>query len=1121
MQKAESSDNELLHIIRASAGSGKTHRLTGDYIRLLFSAGNNYKHILAVTFTNKATDEMKSRILSELYNLSAGKDSGFLKMLISEFHLTEEVVRLRAFSILKTILHDYSAFSITTIDKFFQQVMRAFTRELGLIGGYKIEVDNSYYLPEIIDNMIFDLDKPENKGLTAWLLDFMQSKIREDKSWVIKKEIRTLAKELFKETYKTLSEEEFSVIQDKNALEAYKKNLIRIMQQFKNELKSIGEDGVDCMTRAGLTFSDYKGGSKSTFSHFAKWANGDMKEPTDTFLKLEDSVTSWYTKTSKQISAIEGSYHDGLNDCVKRAISLFDKQMVFYNSAESVLNYYFTLGILSDIEQRMDAYKKENNIQFLSDTTELLNKIIADSDTPFVYEKIGTRIQHYMIDEFQDTSDMQWANFKPLLLESLANNNFNMIVGDVKQSIYRFRNSNWKLLEEQIAKEFSNEQLIEESLDTNWRSDANIINFNNALFRIGSEIMQNDYNNALVDNNVGELNVFSDKIKNAYRGVRQQVKPNKLNNEGKVEISFLDTSDSDNKWEDQVLERLPQQIESLQDQGFALKDIAIIVRKNDEAIKIAETLLKYKDAHPDSTYRYDIISNEALVIGNAQSVRSIISLLRHFQNPADETKKMIAHTEFFKFHKHATPTEAIKDFQEINLADLPQEMVGQIESISHLPLYEMVEAYFSLSANALEQKENAYVQSFLDIVLKFSTDSSADINDFLDWWDEKGYKKTLFSPDNQDAIRLLTIHKSKGLGFGVVIMPFVNWELDHKSSQTNIIWCKPTVAPFNELPIVPIKYSPKLSKTIFSKEYLEEKLYTYIDNLNLLYVAFTRPKHQLKVFAPQPKQNKDGSIKINTVGDLLWETIASKNIPLEDEISLNNYFNDSTSVESNHPTLSSITPDAITSTSTTSAVSTLNNTNIVALFSLGNNAKKEIKEEVQEETNPYIISKWQSIPFSNRLKLRLNAADFFADSGQRSYGTMMHEIVSTINTLEDIELAVDKKVLNGEIGKEMKEEIINILNDSLSISDAKDWYSGNYTVLNETKLLHPKFGFSQPDRVMINDNQVIVVDYKFGEVEESQYIRQVQRYTKTIKEMGFDNVSGYIFYVRAGKIIEV
>ncbi|MFA7104851.1 MAG: hypothetical protein WC165_06910, partial [Dysgonamonadaceae bacterium] len=247
-------------------------------------------------------------------------------------------------------------------------------------------------------------------------------------------------------------------------------------------------------------------------------------------------------------------------------------------------------------------------------------------------------------------------------------------------------------------------------------------------------------------------------------------------------------------------------------------------------------------------------------------------------------------------------------------------------------------------------------------------------------------------------------------------------------------------------------------------------------------------------FAPRPKQNKDGSIKINTAGDLLWEAIASQQTPLEDEITqheeitLNNYFND---------------------------------TNVEAFFSLGNDAKKEIIDEAPEETNPYIISKWKSIPFSNRLKLRLNAADFFADSGQRSYGTMMHEIVSTINTLDDIELAVEKKVLNGEIENEMKEEIINILKDSLSISDVKDWYSGNYTILNETKLLHPKFGFSQPDRVMINDNKVIVVDYKFGELEESQYIRQVQRYTKTIKEMGFDNVSGYLFYVRTGKIIEV
>ena len=1079
---------ETLHLIRASAGAGKTHRLTGDYIRLLFSAGYNFKHILAVTFTNKATDEMKSRILNELFNLSSGKSSGFIEMLTSEFRLTEEVARKRAFVILKTILHDYSAFSITTIDKFFQQIMRAFTRELGLMGGYQIDVDSSSYLPEIIDSMIFDLDKEENKDLSAWLLDFMQAKVVEDKSWDIKKDIQKLANELFKETYKSLSTEEHAVIQDKNILKQYKQSLIRIIQQFKNDLKSLGEKGVNYMTQVGLTYSDYKGGSKSAFSHFVKWANGEIKEPTDTFNNLVDSVENWYTKSSTQKNAIEASYNNGLNDCIKSAVKLFNDEYILTNSAESVLNYYFTLGILNDIEKRMDNYKKENNLHFLSDTTELLNTIIADSDAPFVYEKIGNRYQYYMIDEFQDTSDMQWANFRPLLHESLSNNHFNMIVGDVKQSIYRFRNSNWKLLEEQIAKEFSKEQLTEESLDTNWRSDANIICFNNSLFRSGAELIQNEYNNSIDNDSYPGLNELKNKITNAYKGIEQQLAPHKTKGQGKVEITFLDNSDAENKWDQQALERLPQTIEALQDQGFALKDIAIIVRWNSDAIRIAEYLLKYKEEHPDSKYQYDIISNEALVIGNAQSVRSIIALLRHFQNPADSTKKMIALTEFFKFHKHISPSEAIKDFQEFDIADLPKEMVTQIEYISHLPLYEMVEAYFSLSANALEPKENAYVQAFLDIVLKFSTDSSADINNFLDWWDDKGVRKSLFSPDNQDAIRLLTIHKAKGLGFGVVIMPFVNWNFDHNPGHDNIIWCKPEIEPFNNLPIVPIKYGAKLKNTIFSKEYLEEKLYTFIDNLNLLYVAFTRPKHQLIVYTQKPKLDKNGECKNNTVGNLLWNVINIQQTTPSEEIKLNDFFND---------------------------------TNDEAVLLLGDNSKIEVKSNIQEEANPYVIGKWQSIPFNGRLKLRLNAVDFFSDNGQRAYGTMMHDIVSSIETLSDISSAVEKKMMDGEIGIDMKNDFIDILQKSLSIPEVDDWYSGKYTVLNETKLLHPKFGFSQPDRVMIDNNQVVVVDYKFGEVEESKYIRQVQRYVKTIKEMGFDNVSGYLFYVRGGKIVEV
>ncbi len=1086
MQSQGSFNEQYINIIKASAGSGKTYRLTGDYLNLLFSGENNYRHILAVTFTNKATDEMKSRIVEELNKLSSGAESGYLADLMRDFTLSEVRVRQKARNILETILHDYSAFSISTIDKFFQQTMRAFTREMGLAGGYNIEVDETPVLMETIDLMLAELDKPENKALSEWLLLFMQQQIEEGKSWKIDRQVQELATELFDETYKSFSDEDHSKIRDKEFLLNYQKMLRKIVRDFENEVKETGEKGVNLMDRFGLHYSDFSGGSRSPFSHFVKWANREIKPPTQTFIKLADDLNKWVTKTTapNKRSAIESVYFEGLNEAIKKAVWLFQNN-IHYNTALSILRNFYTLGILNDIKNRLRELQQENNTLFLSDTTELLNDIISDSDSPFIYEKTGTRLTNYMIDEFQDTSRMQWQNFLPLMRESLASNNFNLIVGDVKQSIYRFRNSDWRLLEEQVSEDFRADNVLQHVLDTNWRSDANIIRFNNAFFARSAAHLQNSYSADMDSMPPSEFKTYaSTKITDAYQHAYQLVPAEKQHTQGQVKVTFL-PNDKECDWKADALERLPIEIESLQDQGFALKDIAIVVRWNSEAAQVAGTLLKYKDEHPESDYRYDIISNEALIIGNAQSVKAAIALLRHFRNPKDETRKMMAVYEFYRFHRNISPDEAIAFYREEAQGDFPEDISAQLKNMASMPFYEMVEAFFALSEHALNEKENAYVQAFLDIILKFSVNSSTDLNHFLDWWDEKGCKKTLFSPDDQDAIRLITIHKSKGLGFDAVIMPFASWPIDHSPTLTDIIWCKPAVEPFNAMSVLPLKYGKTLADTIFRDNYLEEKLFTYIDNLNLLYVAFTRAKNRLIAFAPVPKNPE----KVSCVGDLLWKTTSeAASLPHSNElIDLNAYF-------------------------------TENDYN--RIFELGEPVKRGFLKE-KNEKKALKSGKWQSIPFSNRLKLRLNSIGFFSDDGSRAYGTLMHDLISRVQRINDLANAVEQKVLDGELPESDRAAILHELNTILSLPEAAGWYSGNYTVLNETQLLHPKFGFSRPDRVMIGNGEVIVVDYKFGEAEDTKYNRQVQYYMKLIEEMGFPEVKGFLFYVKQGKIVQV
>ena len=600
----------MLTVYRASAGAGKTHKLTGEYLTLLFTGPGAFRRILAVTFTNKATDEMKTRIVDELYNLASGRKSDYVELLKSAYSLTEIQVRKQAAQILIDILHDYSAFNISTIDRFFQQTMRAFTREIGLQGGYGIEMDQELVLTTAIDNLLSDLEKPESKDLLGWLLRFAEDKIESGGEWNLRKDIMALSREVFKESYKAFSEAVGRDIEDKKALEDYKNELYGIIRSVEATAKELGERGLAILNKYGLKVTDFKGGSRSPLTLLDRLVQGEMKEPSATFIGLADNLDGCFTKTvslgTRQI--IGCAFEDGLNDCIKGIISLFGN-LTAYNTAREIVRYYYTLGILTDVSRQIAAYREEKNVMLIADTTELLSKVIEGSDAPFIYEKTGTHVDHYMIDEFQDTSGMQWNNFRPLIEESLAHSRDNLIVGDVKQSIYRFRNSDWKLLDEQVQADFSPEVVHEETLKDNWRSCRNIVEFNNALFTTLPGVLQAVYNEALSVSSLSEEQraAFFTKIMSAYDKSFQQVPPPFMQKDGHVRIEFL-SGDNEKDWKEEALGRLPGVLEKLQDNGYALKDIAILVRTNQEGAQVADTLLAYKEEHPSNRYNYDIIS---------------------------------------------------------------------------------------------------------------------------------------------------------------------------------------------------------------------------------------------------------------------------------------------------------------------------------------------------------------------------------------------------------------------------------------------------------------------------------------------------------------------------------
>ncbi|MCD8193610.1 MAG: UvrD-helicase domain-containing protein, partial [Tannerellaceae bacterium] len=1029
----------MLTVYRASAGAGKTHKLTGEYLKLLFTHPQAYRRILAVTFTNKATDEMKNRIIDELYKLAAGRKSGYVDLLVTTYKLTEEQLREQARVTLITILHDYSAFNISTIDRFFQQTMRAFTREIGLQGGYGLEMDQELVLTAAIDSLLGRLEQPGNKELLNWLLRFAEDKIESGGEWSLRRDIRSLAREIFKENYKAYSEQVYQDIADKETLEVYKSKLYAIIRSVETEARELGETGLAILAKYGIKPADFKGGAtRSPMLLLERLAKGEMKAPTPTFTGLADNLEGCFTKTATEGTRqiIGCAFNDGLNDCIKRIITLF-ADLTNYYTAREIVRYYYTLGILSDISHHVAEYRQEKNVMLIADTTELLNKVIGGSDAPFIYEKTGTRIEHYMIDEFQDTSGMQWSNFRPLVLESLSYNRDNLIVGDVKQSIYRFRNSDWKLLDEQVQNDFRPDHLQEETLKENWRSCRHIVEFNNTLFTVIPAILQDLYNNTVAGSSLTEKQklLWSTRIMSAYDKSYQQVPPPFRSKEGHVKVEFL-TDEEEKSWQEKALEQVPHTLERLQDEGYELKDIAILVRTNQEGAQVADTLLSYKEKAPAGRYKYDIISDDALFISSSSAVRFIIALLQYKRNPENKTNAQLASVAYTVLKGDFKGGVGIAENEPESVTAFSPEQVRAMEELSRQSLYEMTEGIFRLFSAIIPVNEQVFVQAFLDMIADYTRKESADITRFLEWWEETGYRKTIATPEGQNAIRILTVHKSKGLGFKVVLLPFCDWEIDHKPTKPVILWCRPGVSPFDQLKLVPVRYGATLSNTIFAEDYFREKLHAYIDNLNTLYVACTRAKEEMIIFAPRPgKISEAGAVeKISSIADVLWSGL----------------YTDMETTRQGEKLV---------------ALSTCFNTE-EGCFELGNWWKTEQtkKSSLADEVS---LAALYSISPDDRLQLRLKGKGFFFDDPRRKHGVLMHEVLSHIETSRDIPAAVDNYLWSGIIDKYEASGIKKRLADLLCDDRVAGWYDGTAKVLNEVDILFGKGLARRPDRVLI------------------------------------------------------
>jgi ATP-dependent helicase/nuclease subunit A len=1058
-------------IYKSSAGSGKTRTLAKEYLKLAlhFKAGY-FKHILAVTFTNKATQEMKERIIHYLNAFVKGEEDSLARELKAELNLDDNSFQQNCHELRNGILHHYAQFSISTIDAFFQRVIRSFTRESGLSGDYRLELDHHAVLAEVIDALMDELGK--NEDLTRWMIEFAEDNLASEKAWDVRHGLIEFAREIFREDFKAIEDELNTVTGKENFFPNLIKELRKQKHEYVNVIKKKAEQAVQQIQAAGLEDSDFKYGNGGGFGWFkkvsqistaAEFQSDDVgKRPA----KEYQLAKNWPSKESNQAEVTEKLATEKLvplmNDILKYRETYHQAAL----SAEVVLNNFYAFGLLSDISRKLKEYKATNNLMLLSDAPKFLNGVIGESDTPFIYEKVGSFYRNYLIDEFQDTSGMQWNNFYPLVTNSLDSGYKSLVVGDVKQAIYRWRGGNLSLLQKQISDQIGEQRVEVKELTSNYRSTEHVISFNNSLFKIAAR-------------KVAEL-TSGTMATDVYNEVVQQFSSKE---KGFVQVSFIPHED-DQKWKDSAKAKLVSMMEHLQESGVPLKDIAILVRTNDEGQSIVNYVLEHKySSSAKSGCKYDIISNESLRIDGSGSVNLVLSALRYLHNPDDTIARAELAYEYVRIHR---PDALLSEtFLVTNMVafekHLPDSFTKQKVSLKKLPLFELTESLIQVFSLTNQYGDLAYLQAFQDIVLNFNGRERNDLQAFLEWWeDNKNTDKTsLKTSGDIDAAQILTIHKSKGLQFRYVIVPFCAWSLDHASGKSPNLWVKAEQGIFKEARFLPVRYSSVLMETYFHEAYQQERTHTFLDNLNIMYVAFTRAERGLLVVAPLPKRDDS---KLTAVSSLLHGCIQT------DE-SLKQYWDEGNK-----------------------------EWKLGDLKGVGKEEKMVSTAVVELRTYP--VSRWR-----DKLVIRQSGKSYFepAHGDQEKkirYGIHVHTLLSFIRYRDDLEAALNRAIAEGIISGSERQTLQEELTGLLEQNDVAPWFDKQWEVRTEVPILLPGGEESRIDRLLIRDTHAVIIDFKTGSPSKADQ-QQVLHYIEILRKMNFSKVEGYVLYVRTGVVKEV